>query len=211
MGAEFRSNFSRTNPRDATGNNGYRKLKKTLRSNVKTKLDPFGNAVNLSDKIFSKREFSLLNKNLNFCPRSNKYNKQNLNKDLLKFYRNIKVRAHFGSTENNSNKPRFKSNSNRLPDKLPSCAKTFITAINHDIKSSKTKKLPRDNLTKSEREALLNLQKRNDIITDIITKADKRGAVVILNIKDYIDEANTQLNDTNKLRTIRLRLNRVTY
>ena len=81
-----------------------------------------------------------------------------------------------------------------LPDKLSSCVETFITAINHDIKSSKTKKLPRDNLTKSEREALLNLQKRNDII---ITKADKGGAVVILDINDYIDEANRQLNDTN--------------
>ena len=150
--------------------------------------------VNLSDNLFSKSEFSLLDKNLNFCPRPNKYNKQNLNKDLVKFYRNIKLRAHFGSTGNNSNEPRFKSNSNWLQDKLPSCVETFKTAINHDIKSSKTKKLPRDNLMKSERKALLNLQKRNDII---ITKADKGGAVVILDIKDYIDEANRQLNDTN--------------
>ena len=39
------------------------------------KLDPFGNVVNLSDTLFSKSEFSLLNKNLNFCPRPNKYNK----------------------------------------------------------------------------------------------------------------------------------------
>ena len=106
-----------------------------LRSNVKTKLDPFGNVVNLSDNLFPKSEFSLLNTNLNFCPRPNQYNKQNLNKDLLKFYRNIKLRAHFGSTENNSNEPRFKSNSNWLPDKLPSCVETFITAINHDILS----------------------------------------------------------------------------
>ena len=75
------------------------------------------------------------------------------------------------------------------------CVKTFITAINHDIKSPKTKKLPRDNLTKSEREALLNLQKRKTDI--IITKADKRGAVVILDINDYIDEANRQLSNTN--------------
>ena len=74
------------------------------------------------------------------------------------------------------------------------CVETFITAINHDIKSSKTRKLLRDNLTKSECEALLNLQKRNDII---ITKADKGGRVVILDIKDYIDEANRQLNNTN--------------
>ena len=49
------------------------------------------------------------------------------------------------------------SNSNWLPYKLPSCVETFLTAINHDVKSSKAKKLHRDNLTKSEREALLNL------------------------------------------------------
>ena len=88
----------------------------------------------------------MLNKNLNFCPRPNKYNKQNLNKDLLKFYRNIKFRAHFGSTQNNSNETRLKSNSNWLPDKLTSCVETFITAINHDLKTSKTKKLPRGHL-----------------------------------------------------------------
>ena len=31
----------------------------------------------------------------------------------------------------------------------------------------------------------------------IITKAGKGGAVVILDIKDYINKANRQLNDTN--------------
>ena len=62
------------------------------------------------------------------------------------------------------------------------------------MKSSEAKNLPRDNLSKSECEALLNLQKRHGII---IPKADKGGAVVILDIKDYISEANRQLNDTN--------------
>ena len=65
---------------------------------------------------------------------------------------------------------------------------TFITAINHDIKFPKTKKLSRDNLTKSEREALPNLskkkkKKKKDIT---ITNADKEGAVVMLDINDYI-------------------------
>ena len=90
---------------------------------------------NLSGNLFSKSNFSLFNKNLNFCSRPNKDNKQNLNKDLLKSYRNIKIRAHFGSTKNNSKEPRFTSNSNWLPDKSPNCVETFITAINHDIKS----------------------------------------------------------------------------
>ena len=112
--------------------------------------------VNLSHNFFSKSKFSLLNKNLTFCARSNKHNKQNLNKDLLKFYHDIKQRAYFGSSENNSNEPRCISNSNWLPDKLRGCVETFTTTINHDVKSSKTKKLPRDNLTKPEDEALLD-------------------------------------------------------
>ena len=70
----------------------------------------------------------------------------------------------------------------------------FHSSYQSYIKSSKVKKLPRDNLTKSEREALLNLQKRDEII---IAKTDKGGAVVILDIKDYIVEANRKLNDNN--------------
>ena len=70
----------------------------------------------------------------------------------------------------------------------------MITAIDHGIKSSKTKKLPRDNQTKSEYEVLLNLRKRNDII---IAKADKGNAVGILDINDYIDKVNRQLKDAN--------------
>ena len=70
----------------------------------------------------------------------------------------------------------------------------FHSSYQSYIKSSKVKKLPRDNLTKSEREALLNLQKRDEII---IAKTDKGGAVVILDSKDYIVEANRKLNDSN--------------
>ena len=56
----------------------------------------------------------------------------------------------------------------------------MIIAVNNDIKSSKAKTIPRDNLTKS------------DII---ITKAYSAG--VILNINDYIGETTRKLNDTN--------------
>ena len=48
---------------------------------------------------------------------------------------------------------------------------TFITAINHDIKSSKTKKLPRDNLTKSEREA----SERKNEMTPLSQKLTKEA------------------------------------
>ena len=38
-----------------------------------------------------------------------------------------------------------------------------------------------------------SLQKREDII---ITKADKGGATVIIDVEDYITEANSQLENT---------------
>ena len=41
-------------------------------------------------------------------------------------------------------------------------------------------------------DALQNLSKRDDII---ITKADKGGAVVIVDVDDYIQEANRQLDN----------------
>ena len=43
-----------------------------------------------------------------------------------------------------------------------------------------------NNLTKSERISMTELSEREDII---ITKADKGGEVVIVDLKDYIKEA----------------------
>ena len=45
---------------------------------------------------------------------------------------------------------------------------------------------------KKEEDALQNLSKRDDII---ITKADKGGPVVIVDVYDYIQEANRQLDN----------------
>ena len=56
---------------------------------------------------------------------------------------------------------------------------------------------PFNNLTKGERTALQELSERDDII---ITKADKGGAVVIMDVKDYVKEAERQLNDENNYR-----------
>ena len=58
---------------------------------------------------------------------------------------------------------------------------------------------------------LRDLKVKHFLIDINITKVDKEGAVVILDIKDYIDKANREFNDTildttvfkedNKLRT----------
>ena len=47
-------------------------------------------------------------------------------------------------------------------------------------------------MTKDERTALQELSERDDIV---ITKTDKGGAVVIIDVKDYIREAESQLKN----------------
>ena len=129
-----------------------------------------------------------ISKNLTFCQRRKKYNKQTLNDDLLRFYKNINFKAQFESSIQNKDQLKLKSNINWTPDKLRTCIDTFIISVDHDIKDSLVKPIPKDNLTKSEREALKNLQQRNDII---IIKADKRGAVVKMHVEDCTKEAST--------------------
>ena len=62
------------------------------------------------------------------------------------------------------------------------------------MKNSLVKPIPKGNLTELERETLKNLQRRDNII---ITKAHKGGAVVIMDVEDYIKVANRQLSDTS--------------
>ena len=51
-----------------------------------------------------------------------------------------------------------------------------------------------NNITRAERKAIQELRSNKDII---IKPADKEGATVILNTKDYIKEAERQLADFN--------------
>ena len=69
-----------------------------------------------------------------------------------------------------------------------------MDAVKDEVKNWSKKKPTRDNLTKSEREALNNLKNRTDIV---IKPADKGGALIIMNSKDYLKEGSRQLNDTN--------------
>lgn len=61
--------------------------------------------------------------------------------------------------------------------------------------------ISKDDLTNSRRKAMRNLQQRDDII---ITKADKGGAVVIMNVEDYITKGKRQLSDTNNYQKLNI-------
>ena len=76
-----------------------------------------------------------------------------------------------------------------IPKETYHTVETFIETLNKELKiEEKVKKA-----TPNERDALLELSQRDDII---ITKPDKGGAIVVINVDDYIQEANRQLNNT---------------
>ena len=78
---------------------------------------------------------------------------------------------------------------------------TYIEATQRELEKEQTKlkEKPYNNLTKNERTSMKELSERKDII---ITKADKGGAVVIVDVKDYIKEAERQLNNTENYRKL---------
>ena len=79
-----------------------------------------------------------------------------------------------------------------MPKYVDHTVETFVAAIKRDFENSTLKKQPKDNLTPGERNTSHDLQMRDDII---ITKADKGGATVIWDVKDYLKQAEKQLHN----------------
>ena len=64
-------------------------LRKTIEKSIKYQSDPNGNIINLTKHSFTKTEYKLLNKNLNFIPTPKAHNKNELDADLNDFLRRI--------------------------------------------------------------------------------------------------------------------------
>ena len=78
---------------------------------------------------------------------------------------------------------------------------TFIEATNNDIDAviKKLKQPKCSNLSEKEQKALEELKVRDDIV---ITNAEKRGAVIILVMKCYVEECERQLNNTQNCKCL---------
>ena len=68
-----------------------------------------------------------------------------------------------------------------------------MNRVESAVRSHIPPKPKHDNLSKSDRSALYNLQKREDIV---IKPADKGSAVVVMDRDHYVSEAERQLNDS---------------
>ena len=72
----------------------------------------------------------------------------------------------------------------------------FIEAVNKNVLVlfSDKNNLPKNNLTDTNKNAIKYFWKRSDLV---ITKAEKVGKTVILDIKDYIAKAYEELQDNS--------------
>ena len=177
----------------------------------KTKLEfhnltDIDNVVNLSDYQLSDSEKSVLNHGLKFCPTPGEPHMGDIRRDLDRFHRSLRLKCHFGKLVEPaqveglpSTGPfsctsdlKLKSNSTWQPPVGPLNLETIATMNELGLLETEIKNPRRSNITHLEKEALTSLT-NNDMI--IIKPADKGGAIVVMNRKDYIAEGLRQLGD----------------
>lgn len=101
----------------------------------------------LSNKKNSEKRIQFPNKNLAFCPRPNVNNSDMWHLNLVSFYSNIKLKAHFGQKEQEKTTFSLKGKGSLI---LPNTHKTIITSI-PAVKNNLNKVTnTRDKLTKKE-------------------------------------------------------------
>ena len=145
--------------------------RKALEKSLRHQSDSNGNIINLTKHSFTKTEYKLLNKNLNFIPSPKVFNKNKLDADLNDFFRNMKLKTYFKDTPNNKNDEEsrlFKQNKNNKwsPSNNYHTINAYVETVKKDIEHNKTvtpRKI-RPNLSKDEKLALKDLSKRDDIL-----------------------------------------------
>lgn len=143
----------------------------------------------------SKAQEDLLNRGLSFVPTIDihKNQKLQLQMDLQKYHRRIKLATYFQS-KGKQDPPRFLAPSIWTPPnhKLPPEVTFLVKQDQKDFNKHFASWEEEPNLTEEEKKALEELIKNRHIV---IKRADKGSAVVIMGRDQYIFEVNRQLQD----------------
>ena len=122
------------------------------------------------------------------------------------FFRLVNLKAHLKDQYNdklNTEDQIFKPQSNKKwrPNKNHHTIETYTEAKERELKQQEDISYNKgySNLSKGGRIAKKELSDHTDII---ITKANKGGAVVIIDVKDYINEAHRQLNNKDHYKIV---------
>ena len=152
------------------------------------------NVLNLSDRALSEDEISILSKGLKFVTTPTGVNRTDLTTDLKNWGRRVRLKEYFGDgNSSGSEKDKFRKPSNWTPPLDRNITlDCYITAVkNAVLEGAPSGKKLRLNITRKQREVLTTLKQGPNIV---IFQADKGSAVVVQNRRDYLAEANKQLN-----------------
>lgn len=148
--------------------------------------------INLSDKVLTTNQLSVLSKGLNFVP-TYEVDSFEVKTELFRFFRKIKLRYMFKDSKTQElSIPVFKKKSKFNPLCPNPSIQTFCRIVEGEILGKYKSNAPYSNISLNEKLAIQELSRDTDII---IKPADKGGAIVVQNMADYQKEAYRQLND----------------
>ena len=172
------------------GNIGENNIAEVIDGRLKGKfVSP--NVINLSTRILSKAEISLLFKGLKFIPTLTSVNKTLIKEKLECFGRKLRLLWHFRNEESITISNPFKEKSTFNPKGRDAATELYLSRLEEEIMAIDTR-LSCSNLTKEERLALNSLRDDTSIV---IKEADKGSGVAVWDRKDYLKEAEKQLGD----------------
>ena len=121
---------------------------------------------NLSNKVLSQTEISVLEKVLGLVPTPNMINEADLRRDFNEFSRKMRCKWYFRDepSEEFSEIPAFKPKSTWKPPAGDQCVELFLSKMEHELFSFLPGKPQSYNLTKEEWQALKNLKEDRSII-----------------------------------------------
>ena len=166
--------------------------------------------VNLSDRVLSPAEKSVLELGVSFSPLNKNYDRILFATDFYEFVRRLKLCDYFANLDSDyeqsdgykdelpDNGVWVEKNPDWYPEKVTKNRskglQTFIENTRHDVKAHLSHKDQRywNNLSFAQRQALRTLSTDKTIVTK---QADKGGALVIMNRSDYEKECLSQLTN----------------
>ena len=151
------------------------------------------NVVNLSKKVLTEAEVSVLSKGLKFCPTAKEIDRAKIKEDLEKFGRRLRLKWYYRNEEQEFSTNPFRKKSSFNP-KHDAAIEVYLSVIEQQIMDIKEEGQNFSNLSIDEQRALKNLQNDKSII---IKSADKGSGVVVWDKDDYLKEAEQQLSDSN--------------
>ena len=151
------------------------------------------------DLHVSQAQRSVLSKGLSFVPLRSSVDPLTTKVDLERFFRRLRLRAHFFHSppreivDNPFSTLSRTTSSWTPPPGQFTALDEFIKRCYDDISRLRYRPVRHFNLSKSERAAIFELKSRQDIV---IKPADKGGAVVVWDKNLYMQEAARQLSNT---------------